>query len=85
MTHEHNAQPLTVAASDAPMANGIDDIAAVSPATLAQAWDCSERHIWHLIDRGELQTFLSGRRRKITLSSARAYRNRQIAAASAAA
>lgn len=32
------------------------------PKSLAERWDCSERHIYNMIDRGELQAFRAGGR-----------------------
>lgn len=33
-----------------------------SPAELAKAWGCSERHIRNMVDRGELQAFRMGQK-----------------------
>jgi hypothetical protein len=44
--------------------------------------DCSSTHGYVLLNAGELQSFLSGRSRKITVASIRAYIARKLAAAS---
>jgi hypothetical protein len=57
----------------------------VAPSTAWRMLDCSSTHGYALLNAGELQSFLSGRSRKITVASIRAYIARKLAAASVAA
>jgi len=54
----------------------------VAPRTAWRMLDCSSTHGYVLLNAGELQSFLSGRSRKITVASIRAYIARKLAAAS---
>ncbi|GAA4121618.1 hypothetical protein GCM10023067_30750 [Aminobacter aganoensis] len=50
---------------------------AYSPRTLALEWQCSERHIRNLIERGELKAFhLGGKLLRIEASEAQAFKLR---------
>ncbi|AMS40494.1 hypothetical protein FHS67_002896 [Aminobacter aminovorans] len=50
---------------------------AYSPRTLALEWQCSERHIRNLIERGELKAFhLGGKLLRIEAAEAEAFKSR---------
>jgi hypothetical protein len=55
----------------------------VSPREAWRLLSCGNTHGYALINRGELQSFLDGRARKITVASIRAYIARKLAAAGA--
>jgi hypothetical protein len=52
----------------------------VAPNTAWRMLDCGVSHGYALLRAGELESFLSGRSRKITVASIRAYFARQLAA-----
>jgi hypothetical protein len=52
----------------------------VAPNTAWRMLDCSVSHGYALLRAGELESFLSGRSKKITVASIRAYIARQLAA-----
>lgn len=54
----------------------------VAPRTAWRMLGCGSTHGYGLLNAGELQSFLSGRSRKITVASIRAYIGRQLTAAS---
>lgn len=52
---------------------------AYSPRTLASEWQCSERHIRNLIERGELKAFHLGRKLlRIEAAEADAFKARNV-------
>jgi len=55
----------------------------VRPAAAWKILDCGNTHGYALIRAGELETFLDGKARKITVASIRAYIGRKLAAAGA--
>ncbi len=55
----------------------------VSPKTAWRMLGCGNSHGYELLNGGELQSFLDGRSRRITVASIRAYIARKLAAAGA--
>ncbi|MCI1001765.1 helix-turn-helix domain-containing protein [Ochrobactrum sp. C6C9] len=54
-----------------------------SPVTLAKRWECSEKHVRHLIKSGELKAFrLGGKLYRIKESEVVAFESRDIETAS---
>ncbi|UZD70901.1 helix-turn-helix domain-containing protein [Brucella sp. JSBI001] len=54
-----------------------------SPATLAKRWECSEKHVRHLIKSGELKAFrLGGKLYRIKQSEVEAFESRDVEIAS---
>jgi excisionase family DNA binding protein len=63
-----------------------DDVALVtSPNKAMRILDCGRTRLYQLIDSGELETYLDGRSRKITLQSIHAYVKRKLEASRKAA
>jgi hypothetical protein len=58
----------------------LDEPLVVSPDNAWRMLDCSNSHGYALLRAGELESFLSGRSRKITVASIKAYSERQLAA-----
>jgi len=56
----------------------------VSPREAWRLLSCGNTYGYELLAAGELQSFLDGRRRKITVDSIRAYINRRLAEAGGA-
>ncbi|MBE0563982.1 MAG: helix-turn-helix domain-containing protein [Ochrobactrum anthropi] len=55
-----------------------------SPATLAKRWECSEKHVRHLIKSGELKAFrLGGKLYRIKQSEVETFESRDIETAPA--
>ena len=65
---------------------GLGDIdrLVVSPRRAQGLLDCGHSHLYELLAAGELESFLSGRSRKITVASILAYIARKISAAGVA-
>jgi hypothetical protein len=57
-----------------------EDRIAVGTARACYMLDCGESHLRKLIVSGDLETFLDGSRRRVTVESIRRYIERQIAA-----
>jgi excisionase family DNA binding protein len=65
-----------------PSANGDDfEPLAVSPRQACQLINVGITYLYDLINNGELESYLEGRSRKITMRSIRARQDRQLAAA----